>query len=350
MKGEVMADGLLRVSLQRLHDQLSQLVGRYVPLECWLIEWPNMFSAGRDFIGHSLEVMVPGLADSRVVWQSVDWDWVNYAVNSSEYSTGETITGIFDSQGKLVAHPRPFRIEVDVYDTPFRALHLSVHHEGRDTVKPVFDNWLKPILVDAGRLLEGILGEALPEHISAATTGERNPLERWLYFVFDLAWANIPGLPLQPQMGVTHGYSDAAYVNYAPPDRIPEPACWYSVLGDVARDSLHAIDFLLGGKGKVPNASGGDNFKICPPSEFQWKGQSPISLPPIQWKLLNYLLNHERSEVETVIADVWGHDTDVSDGTLRSTASKLNGRLVEGNIPISVHCKAGFVTLSIYES
>ena len=180
-----MADALLRVALQRLHGRLSELVDRDVRLRCWLIEWPSMWAAR--------ESEKPGLADNRVVWESVDWEYVDWKTNETVTDPDGSLEEIFDSEGKLVADPVRMPNDDGVANKPFRALHVSVRFEGRDRLRPIFYDRLKPIFVDAGNLLTGIPADALPVPISSATMRVSDPVEKWLYFLFDVAWARLSG-------------------------------------------------------------------------------------------------------------------------------------------------------------
>ena len=233
-----MTDTLLRANLRRLNDRLSATVDRgEVMLRCWLIEWPNMWSAR--------ESEKPGLADGRLIWQSVDWEWVDWMTNEIVTNPNGAHEQIFGSDGKLLTQPVPVPNDDDAAGEPFRALHVSAKYEGRDRLRPIFDNRVKPAFLDAGNLLMSVPSDMLPVPMSSATMKEVEPLQKWLYFVFDLAWAELPGSPLRPSIGKTCWYTDADIEEYDPPHSIPEPVCWYSVIDDVVQASLHALDLLL---------------------------------------------------------------------------------------------------------
>ena len=202
-----MVDNLLRVSLQRLHDRLSELIDADVPLTCWLIEWPSMERAAK-------QTDKPGLSDATVVWESVSWEAVDWELSASE----------------------PYQDHVD--REPFRALHLSTRGEGVDRLRLIFKDTLKPIFVDAGTLLATIPTDALPVPSPPVTTRTGDWPEPWLYYLFDLAWAEIPGSPLRAHK--TPDFCGAIDEHRNTLD----PPCWYSRLDtDVVQASIYASTF-----------------------------------------------------------------------------------------------------------
>ena len=103
---------------------------------------------------------------------------------------------------------------------------------------------------------------------------------------------------------------------------------------------------------KVEDVSGLEDgespYTITPPNLFQWKDFEPVELPPLLFRLLAYLLNNRRAEVEDVTDAVWGDkDSDTEDSAIASAKSKLTTKLTEADIPISIAKKAGYIVLSI---
>ncbi len=56
---------------------------------------------------------------------------------------------------------------------------------------------LKPIFADAGSLLADMPAADFPVSIPGAMLTADDSLRRWLFFLFDLAWAKVPGSPLR---------------------------------------------------------------------------------------------------------------------------------------------------------
>jgi hypothetical protein len=119
---------------------------------------------------------------------------------------------------------------------------------------------LMPCLADAGHLLAGLPRDELPVPIPPPTLATKETSKRWLYVLFDLAWAEIPGSLLRPSKPRC-----AWYLNVWIPVRtiethriygdrlpfaeilrkIPYPPTWCSTIDDVAQASIYAIDILL---------------------------------------------------------------------------------------------------------
>lgn len=78
-----------------------------------------------------------------------------------------------------------------------------------------------------------------------------------------------------------------------------------------------------------------------PPNVFVWKGEQH-SLAPRLWQLLNHMWNRDRSPVQ----DVWEHDSEIADSSVRSDVSKLNTRLLDIGVPLSFSTKQGYVIKS----
>ena len=90
-------------------------------------------------------------------------------------------------------------------------------------------------------------------------------------------------------------------------------------------------------------------YVLIPPNEFSWRSQTPIELSPQQWKLLSYCLENPRTEVQDIADHLWGDESssDTSESSLDSLKSKLNSRLAEAAIPISLSRKTGYLICSV---
>jgi hypothetical protein len=94
---------------------------------------------------------------------------------------------------------------------------------------------------------------------------------------------------------------------------------------------------LLGG-GSGPAADG-----PAAPVLFRWKGKS-CDLPPLPWRLLNYLWTRGAANVQEVEDAVWGGPA--SQNAIRSALYKANTALAEAGLPVSLSQKSGQITLS----
>jgi len=266
-----MANELIPVALKRLRDRLSNVVGAGAHLGCWLIEWPSMWA--------SREGDKPGWSEKTVVWANVEPEWMESMLLG--LVRGENLWDgyPFDSDGKLLANPIRHSLDDDLAEAnrPFRMLHLSLPVSAKRTLRErdrrrrIFHDQLKPIFDDAGNLLIGIPANTLPVAISGTTDVA---LERWFHFLFDLAWAKIPGSPLRASQDKTHWYCDTAIDEYDPPRSIPDPEGGYSEIGDVVQASLHAIDILLttvAENNGPPGADGKNKGKRRGGGKKEWK-------------------------------------------------------------------------------
>jgi len=218
-KGKSMVDDLLHVGLRRLQARLSSVVKPDAPLNCWLIEWRNNWA--------SRQSRTPGLWDETVVWDSVDDGDVDWKLDGNESDSNDCEL--------------------------FRELHISTlsdespsWDESLDTLRSIFWDTLQPIFVDAGNLLPSILANAFPVPISSETLKTGDSLERWLYFLFDLAWAKIPTSPLR--VSIDKEYRWIPTIKQFTHDihgNTPKPDCRCSLIEDVVQASLYAIDILL---------------------------------------------------------------------------------------------------------
>jgi hypothetical protein len=221
-KAEIMANELLRIGLQRLQNRLSSVVKPDSPLQCWIIEWRNMRARPQSDSG-----LVPGLSDYTVVWDSVDSRDVGCELDGNDNDSD-------DREHFWELHLSTLWEESPTWD------------ESLDRLRSIFDKTLQPIFVEAGNLLPRILADVLPIPVSSATRETDDSLERWLYFVFDLAWAKIPESPLRASMDKDYHWLPA--IKRFTPDihgNYPEPDCRCSIIDDVVQASLYAIDFLL---------------------------------------------------------------------------------------------------------
>ena len=90
-------------------------------------------------------------------------------------------------------------------------------------------------------------------------------------------------------------------------------------------------------------------YSLLPPTLFQWRHEPPVELTPQQWRLLSYCLDNRRAPVQEVADHLWNDGTasDKTEAAIDSLKSKLNTRLAEADIPVSVSRKAGFLLLAI---
>jgi hypothetical protein len=80
-----------------------------------------------------------------------------------------------------------------------------------------------------------------------------------------------------------------------------------------------------------------------PPKSFWWNNLS-VTLPPIPWKLLNYLWEVRSGQVDVVEAQVWG-DEATSESRLKVAVHRVNDALNQISCPLIVSQANGFVTL-----
>ncbi len=78
----------------------------------------------------------------------------------------------------------------------------------------------------------------------------------------------------------------------------------------------------------------------APPNIFRWKGKEH-SVPPLQWRLLQFLWDRKNPKVQDVIDSVWGHDSNKKDNDLSVALSRLNSRLATLNVSWAYSRKAG---------
>lgn len=101
---------------------------------------------------------------------------------------------------------------------------------------------------------------------------------------------------------------------------------------------------------KIPNETPAPSSSDGPqePNLFIWKNQRAV-LQPIPWKLVCHLwaCPKRTSRADAVIDEVWGHDSERSDGALKTAISRANNALAEVAIPIRICQKSGFVTLEL---
>jgi hypothetical protein len=112
---------------------------------------------------------------------------------------------------------------------------------------------------DAGHLLAAIPPGAFPVAIPPETLATDDSGQRWFYFLFDLAWAEVPGSPLQASLekSAWHGNSTISLTalarvragegktHKALAAKFSHPLSWYSVIDDMVQASVDAIDILL---------------------------------------------------------------------------------------------------------
>lgn len=83
------------------------------------------------------------------------------------------------------------------------------------------------------------------------------------------------------------------------------------------------------------------------PNLFRWGGRE-FQLPPIPWRLLEYLFHRQRAQEDDVAEHVWDTEAGrVSQSAIKSAINDLNKRLAEQNIPVTVSRKGGYIILKI---
>jgi DNA-binding response OmpR family regulator len=85
-------------------------------------------------------------------------------------------------------------------------------------------------------------------------------------------------------------------------------------------------------------------YCLLPGFYVRWDGETR-SIQPLLWALLAYLLSPEAVEVEeqTLVDEVWGHDSKIKSKTVANTIYRLNEELVPINFPWTWRTKAGKV-------
>jgi hypothetical protein len=117
------------------------------------------------------------------------------------------------------------------------------------------DDGFSPLATDAGNLLSAIPENAFPVIIPADTLRTTTPAIRWIYFLFDLAWAKVPGSALRPSKDKT-AWAGRTSVSLASlpqvrarfkdlAERFLDPPTWYSTIDDLVQASIYAIDILM---------------------------------------------------------------------------------------------------------
>ncbi len=135
--------------------------------------------------------------------------------------------------------------------------------------------------------------------------------------------------------------------------RTAADVAWIVGEDDRASEPSRGVNCLSVGKPPSPDRRDDEEsdlpYSLIPPTQFSWKGAPPIDLPPQQWRLLSYSLGNRRALVQDVADHLWGDESssDKSESAIDSLKSKLNSRLAEGQIPITLARKAGFLILSI---
>jgi hypothetical protein len=72
----------------------------------------------------------------------------------------------------------------------------------------------------------------------------------------------------------------------------------------------------------------------APPNLLYWGGNGvPHELPPIPWRMLQFMWGKESAPIEQVEAHVWGHDA--TDDAIKSALYDLNRRLAEIDVPLT---------------
>jgi hypothetical protein len=159
----------------------------------------------------------------------------------------------YDRDGKPIANSagQPYAVDRGAS----RAIQLYGTRQARDSLEPIF--------VDAGNLLSSMRADSLSVPIPSPTLRTDKPLARWLYFLFDMAWAEVAGSPLRVSREKSAWYQNTDVTlkmvlwfrgpnkpaGFHPAEpmiaNIPDPPNWYSVIDDLAQASVDAIDILL---------------------------------------------------------------------------------------------------------
>lgn len=179
-----MSSVILQRSLESLHTQFSQLRDDGV-LSVTLVESPC-------FTREPRKISTFGLVPTP---ESVEWWCEVYRKPLVQIDAAgkdiETETPYVDEMGnrQLSSTGRP----LDFLDCGvLRYVNVNGDRELWDRFKQYF--------ADAGNLLESIPSQ-LKSRFPSESIAIRDPNLRWICALFDLAWAQIPGLPLRPKPG-----------------------------------------------------------------------------------------------------------------------------------------------------
>lgn len=230
MERRIMVDALLRTWLEQLRRCFSNAIDAGARLQCCLIEWPRTTDGPLDQSDGAHGDYPPEFTDTTPISSAL---------------------GIY--RWGIVR-------EVNLYGA----------HAVRDNLNPCF--------ADAGHLLAALSPNDFPVPIPPATLATDDESRRWLYFLFDLAWAEIPGSLVRaatppsawykggsinlPSLDVYRGYAAQGTEVRGPLADfckfIPDSPAWYSVIDDVVQASLYAIDVLLtvAAPSDCPNGNG----------------------------------------------------------------------------------------------
>jgi hypothetical protein len=114
-----------------------------------------------------------------------------------------------------------------------------------------------------------------------------------------------------------------------------DPPRWSHLAVDMDRALNRLKDRL---RGRAPRPDG-----PAPPNLLWWDGVEH-ELPPRAWKILNVLWSRtEPIKVDQLIAEVWGHDHEPADSTVRSALSELNAALDTVGVRKQARLRAGWV-------
>lgn len=80
------------------------------------------------------------------------------------------------------------------------------------------------------------------------------------------------------------------------------------------------------------------------PNLLYWQG-TKIELPLRQWRILSFMWERDKIEIQELVDDAWGHDSDVAGGTVRMALSRLNSLLLENGVMLGwvLRIRAGHV-------
>jgi hypothetical protein len=220
------ADDLLRTGLRRIQDRLARGVDAGRLVQCLMIHSP--------------------ISDKTPTSQP------------PEFSNREPLCFGHDTYGSNHIHRDRSGQWVGPADTANRSVHYFGDQQG-------YDEFFR-LATDAGNLVSSMSNKFFPVSIPQYTLETAEPATRWLYVLFDLAWAEIPGSPLRPSKGRTAWSGRTSIALDALPlfrarfkdiaERFSDHPSWYSVIDDLVQASVYAIDILLlapaGGNENVP--------------------------------------------------------------------------------------------------
>jgi hypothetical protein len=241
-----MSNELLRASLQRLEDRFTKAADAGHRLQCLLKESPSLGDrnsgdpppfAGKD----AVYTAGGGYRDSGVIHDELG---------------NPTFTNkpVYEVNGKPIANSAG-----EFYAFDRGAIRVVKLFGASPVAASAAWNVFAPLASDAGQLLSDLLANALPMPIPKETLAISHLERRWLYFLFDLAWARTPGSPLRvsQEKAAWSGYtivelSEIPHLRQCNDElskellaKIPDPPSWYSVIDDVVAASVYAIDILL---------------------------------------------------------------------------------------------------------